>query len=60
MKQHEEDLKQMKERELKEKNNIKNESIITTSTTTTVEDTNIITTSTTTTTNKSRLDELYV
>ena len=54
MKQHKEDLKQMKE---KETNNIKNEPIITTSTTTTVEDTNIIETSTT---NKSRLDELYV
>ena len=57
MKQHKEDLKQMKEKELKETNNIKNEPIITTSTTTTVEDTNIIETSTT---NKSRLDELYV
>lgn len=57
MKQHKEDLKQMKEKELKETNNIKNEPIITTSTTTTVEDTNIIEISTT---NKSRLDELYV
>lgn len=57
MKQHKEDLKQMKEKELKETNNIKNEPIIITSTMTTVEDTNIIETSTT---NKSRLDELYV